>query len=453
MVTLVNRAKMSTATTGTGTISLASAESGYQSFAAAGVVDGNTVRYVIEDGTNWEIGTGAYTASGTTLSRTPSESSSAGAAITLTGSAVVYVTAIGSDIVQPSSLAAVATTGAYSDLSGTPTIPAAYTNTDVDAHLNTGTAASGEVLSWTGTDYDWVAVSGGADINGLTDGYAVGGSVGLGSAALLNDDGTNNYNVAVGDSALRSLGNGSGNVAVGFQSLYLTNGTGNIAIGQYAGFSISTGNYNIGIGRSGLRGTGSLSGSNNIGIGQDTGYDLSTGASNFLGGYQAGTNLTTGSDNVAIGNGANDTGTTNVNTIVIGFGSDPSSATVSNEITLGNSSITRFRIPAAGIDNTSAALSGTTPSVDTGARDTYTLSTTGNTTFTFTGAPSSGQVGTFSLIVTAGGTHTLTWPASVDWAGGTAPAAPASGEKDIYTFMTVDGGTTWYGFLAGDAMA
>lgn len=102
---------------------------------------------------------------------------------------------------------------------------------------------------------------------------------------------------------------------------------------------------------------------------------------------------------------------------------------------------------------TSAALSGTTPSVDVGARDTYTLTTSGNTTFTFTGVPSSGQVGTFSLIITAGGTHTLTWPASVDWAGGTAPDAPASGEKDIYTFMTVDGGTTWYGFLAGDAMA
>ena len=188
-------------------------------------------------------------------------------------------------------------------------------------------------------------------------------------------------------------------------------------------------------------------------MGYQTGNDLSSGAYNFLGGYQAGTNLTTGSNNVAIGNGAGDLLTTGANNIVLGNGSDPSSATASNEITLGNSSITRFRVPGAGIDNTSAALSGTTPSVDVGARDTYTLTTSGNTTFTFTGVPSSGQVGTFSLIITAGGTHTLTWPASVDWAGGTAPDAPASGEKDIYTFMTVDGGTTWYGFLAGDAMA
>ena len=97
MVTLVNRAKMSTATTGTGTITLGSAASGYQSFAAAGVADGDVVRYVIEDGNNWEIGEGIYTSSGTTLSRNPSESSSAGAPINLSGSAVVFVGAAAQD--------------------------------------------------------------------------------------------------------------------------------------------------------------------------------------------------------------------------------------------------------------------------------------------------------------------------------------------------------------------
>lgn len=101
MVTLVNRGKMSTSTTGTGTITLGSAESGYQSFADAGVSDGNSVRYVIEDGTAWEIGTGTYTASGTTLSRTVSESSNSDSAINLSGSAVVYITTAASDIQQP----------------------------------------------------------------------------------------------------------------------------------------------------------------------------------------------------------------------------------------------------------------------------------------------------------------------------------------------------------------
>jgi hypothetical protein len=100
MTKLVNRAKMTTATTGTGTITLGSASSGYQSFADAGVVDADVVQYVIEDGTAFEIGTGTYTASGTTLTRTVTESSNADAAITLTGSAVVFVSAVEANIVQ-----------------------------------------------------------------------------------------------------------------------------------------------------------------------------------------------------------------------------------------------------------------------------------------------------------------------------------------------------------------
>ena len=103
MVTLVNRAKVSTATTGTGTITLGAAESGYQTFLEAGVSNADIVHYIIEDdnGASWEIGTGTYTASGTTLTRTVSESSNSGSAITLTGSAVVFVGATAEDILQP----------------------------------------------------------------------------------------------------------------------------------------------------------------------------------------------------------------------------------------------------------------------------------------------------------------------------------------------------------------
>jgi hypothetical protein len=115
MVKLVNRAKMSTATTGTGTITLGTSESGYQSFADAGVVDGDVVRYVIEDGVNWEIGSGTYAATGTTLTRAVEDSSSGGTAINLSGTAVVFVTAVAADFGGGDALGTV--TGADLDLS------------------------------------------------------------------------------------------------------------------------------------------------------------------------------------------------------------------------------------------------------------------------------------------------------------------------------------------------
>jgi hypothetical protein len=93
MPKLANRVKMTTATIGTGTITLGSAVSGYQSFADGGVSDADVVHYVIEDGTAWEIGTGTYTSSGTTLSRSVEESSNSDNALNLTGSAEVYITA------------------------------------------------------------------------------------------------------------------------------------------------------------------------------------------------------------------------------------------------------------------------------------------------------------------------------------------------------------------------
>lgn len=98
MVKLVNRAKMTTSTTGTGVITLGSADTGFQTFSEAGVVDGDLVRYVIEDGSSFEIGTGSYTASGTTLSRTVSESSNSDAALNLTGSAKVFISATAEDM-------------------------------------------------------------------------------------------------------------------------------------------------------------------------------------------------------------------------------------------------------------------------------------------------------------------------------------------------------------------
>ena len=110
-------------------------------------------------------------------------------------------------------------------------------------------------------------------------------------------------------------------------------------------------------------------------------------------------------------------------------------------------------IIATSYNETYDALSGTTPTVDCHNGNMFSLTTSGNTTFTFSNPPASGTAFGFTLKLVAGGTHTITYPASVDWAGGTAPDAPASGETDVLVFITHDGGTTWYGFRAGDAMA
>ena len=71
---LRDRVKETSTTTGTGTYTLAGAVTGFEAFSSVG--DGNTTYYACTDGTDFEVGIGTYTASGTTLARTTSLQSS-----------------------------------------------------------------------------------------------------------------------------------------------------------------------------------------------------------------------------------------------------------------------------------------------------------------------------------------------------------------------------------------
>ena len=74
---------------------------------------------------------------------------------------------------------------------------------------------------------------------------------------------------------------------------------------------------------------------------------------------------------------------------------------------------------------------------------------TGATTYTFDNPSATGKACSFTLILTNGASNSGTvWPGSVDWASSTAPTLTTSG-VDVLGFLTVDGGTIWYGFAGG----
>ena len=89
---IADRIKETSTTTGTGTYTLAGAVTGFESFGSVG--DGNTTFYACTDGTDWEVGVGTYTASGTTLARTTIlESSNSDAAVNWSaGTKTLFVT-------------------------------------------------------------------------------------------------------------------------------------------------------------------------------------------------------------------------------------------------------------------------------------------------------------------------------------------------------------------------
>lgn len=80
--------------------------------------------------------------------------------------------------------------------------------------------------------------------------------------------------------------------------------------------------------------------------------------------------------------------------------------------------------------------------IDCSLGNSFEKTITGSTTFTISNVPSGNF--TITLLLVNGGSNVVTWPSSVKWSNGSAPTLTSSG-TDLLVFMTVDGGTTWYG--------
>jgi hypothetical protein len=91
-----------------------------------------------------------------------------------------------------------------------------------------------------------------------------------------------------------------------------------------------------------------------------------------------------------------------------------------------------------------------TQTLDLSTGTTFSFTPSGATTVSFTNPPASGNAIGFSVEINGDGSA-ITWPSSVKWDLATAPTATAS--KELYTFVTTDGGTTYYGKKAAEGLA
>jgi len=102
------------------------------------------------------------------------------------------------------------------------------------------------------------------------------------------------------------------------------------------------------------------------------------------------------------------------------------------------------------------AASGAAATIDLNDGNVHHVQLTDNCTFTFSNPVATGDSSSFTLILEQDGTgsRTATWPASVKWAAATAPTLTTTADKfDVLAFTTVDGGTRWFGFVAGQDFA
>ena len=132
------------------------------------------------------------------------------------------------------------------------------------------------------------------------------------------------------------------------------------------------------------------------------------------------------------------------------FGTNPTltGVTLAGEAACADNLVTRATLKDYAIEGSAVGSTGATRTFDLSVANFFSATLDQACTFTFSNPPASGDFGSFVLELTNGGAFAITYPASVDFVGGVAPTLTASG-VDQLVFTTRDGGTTYFGFVAG----
>ena len=130
--------------------------------------------------------------------------------------------------------------------------------------------------------------------------------------------------------------------------------------------------------------------------------------------------------------------------------------TLSGAVNAGEQIISQAIFKDVGETLATNGTSGSAATISLADGNFHKVTLTANCTFTFSNVPATANTAasfTLFLVQDGTGSRTVTWPGSVDWAAATAPTlTTAAAGVDVLTFITLDGGTVWNGFVAGQAM-
>ena len=470
---VADRVKETTTTTGTGAITLAGAETNFVTFSSA-LSNGDTTYYAIIDDTNnaFEVGLGTFSSGGNSITRTTVlASSNSGSAVDLSAGTkevfvnypagkAVFLDASGDanfagavNITSTSALKLPAGTTAQRPTPAQGQIRYNTTTSGFEGYNGSAWTSVGAQFAYTRTNatatsgqttFSATYVAGYVDVylNGAklvvgTDFTATNGSsVVLASGATTGDSveiiAYETFAVANGLLAANNLSDVA-NAATALTNLGVTSTAAELNI--LDGVTASTAELNI------LDGVTSTTAELNI----LDGVTSTTAELNILDG------VTSTASELNILDGVTATAAEINYLDITTLGTSQASKAVTAD---ANGVVTFDDGISEEYNAVTSSSNSTTVNLRNGTNFSHTL--TENTTFTFSNPASNNKVSAFTLKIvqdaSASG-YAITWPGSVDWPDATAPTLTATANAvDYFVFITHDGGTTYYGFTAGQAL-